>query len=203
MCGKFEVLTLDEVRGIITAVQYQSPLTPIPDWPARFPSVTPGDEISVIVPAPGSKLGVKKLVWGYNAPWDNRRGLAFNTRIERASEDTMWTSGFQSGRILVASPAFYESDSNHKPHRFANEDEAIPLLMAGIAEGDRFSLVTRAADDTVSPYHDRMPLVLDAAAALQWLEVGHAAVDPRSSQVPRVKLRHNPLSPMSGQLSLF
>ena len=200
MCGKFEVLTIDDLSGIITAIEFQSPLTPLPDWPARFPSVVPGDEISVIVPAPGTKLGVRKLVWGYDAPWDNHRGLAFNSRIERADDPGMWANGFESGRIIVAAPAFYESDTKHKPHRFTDANQGTPLLMAGIAEGNRFSLVTCPADETVGQVHDRMPMVLDSAAALQWLEVGTDIIR-RASAIPL--RRHGGSAPLPEQLSLF
>lgn len=42
-------------------------------------------------------------------------------------------------------------------------------LIAGIYQGDDFSMVTTASNSTVLPVHERMPLVLKPSELRRWL----------------------------------
>ena len=46
------------------------------------------------------------------------------------------------------------------------------FLLAAVREGDRFSIVTTRPNASVSPVHDRMPLVLGSGESSVWLADG-------------------------------
>ena len=49
MCGRFVMLTFDEVLQVVQCLEFHTPFNALPDWPAR-PSAYPGSEAPVIVP---------------------------------------------------------------------------------------------------------------------------------------------------------
>lgn len=76
-----------------------------------------------------------------------------------------------------------------------------PLLLGGIWQGDRFSIVTTEPNEVVRPVHDRMPLALSAKGALAWLAGNTAAEQLASSDMESTALY--PTAPEQGQLTLF
>lgn len=52
MCGRFKMLTMDEVTEVIHLIQMHAPFNCLPDWPAG-PDVRPGAIAPVIVPGIG------------------------------------------------------------------------------------------------------------------------------------------------------
>ncbi len=134
------------------------------------------------------------MIWGFSVTW--QRNVVFNARIERAGDaGGMWSEAFAARRCVVPAWTFFEPHRSEtaisprtgraikRQYAFASLD-GTPLLLAGIydrplvddgagseqAEPPRFSIVTTAPTDGISPIHDRMPLVLDPAESRAWLE---------------------------------
>lgn len=134
------------------------------------------------------------MIWGFSVSW--QRNVVFNARIERAGDaGGMWSEAFAARRCIVPAWTFFEPHRSEtaisprtgrtvkRQYAFASPD-GTPLLLAGIydrplvddgaetkqAEPPRFSIVTTAPTDGISPIHDRMPLVLDPAESRAWLE---------------------------------
>ena len=134
------------------------------------------------------------MIWGFAVTW--QRNVVFNARIERAGDaGGMWSEAFAARRCVVPAWTFFEPHRSEtaisprtgraikRQYAFASLD-GTPLLLAGIydrplvddgagseqAEPPRFSIVTTAPTDGISPIHDRMPLVLDPAESRAWLE---------------------------------
>ena len=134
------------------------------------------------------------MIWGFSVTW--QRNVVFNARIERAGDaGGMWSEAFAARRCIVPAWTFFEPHRSEtaisprtgraikRQYAFASPD-GTPLLLAGIydrplvddgagpeqAEPPRFSIVTTAPTDGISPIHDRMPLVLDPAESRAWLE---------------------------------
>nr|WP_239442884.1 SOS response-associated peptidase family protein [Gordonibacter sp. An230] len=141
----------------------------------------PSSVVTLIVPTGfGTQLAVADMTWGYQVPW--KKGVVFNTRIETAlgSSSNMWRVSLERRRCLVPAWSFFESHATEtvpsprtgKPMRrlysFARAD-GTPLILAGIHEAGRFSLVTTEPSTVVAPVHDRMPLALSADGAALWL----------------------------------
>lgn len=54
------------------------------------------------------------------------------------------------------------------------------FLLAAVREGDRFSIVTTRPNASVSPVHDRMPLVLEPGESGAWLGPDFATLADRN-----------------------
>lgn len=148
---------------------------------ASRPEALPSSVVPLIVASgDGCGLAVAHMAWGYEVPWKN--GPVFNTRIETAlrSEGSMWAESFARRRCLVPARGFYESHATEtvpsertgrpvkRQYAFAAPDGA-PLLLAGVHDRGRFSLVTTEPNAAVAPVHNRMPLALEPGEAALWL----------------------------------
>ncbi|HOW57278.1 MAG TPA: SOS response-associated peptidase, partial [Smithellaceae bacterium] len=79
-------------------------------------------------------------------------------------------------RCLIIANGFYEWSKEKKPYLFRFRDNR-PFGMAGIygktpaAGGEKasFAIITTAANEIVAPVHDRMPVIIPAAACEEWL----------------------------------
>lgn len=176
---------LDDFRESLSA--------PAPRELAAHRDAFPSSVVALIAPTGlGTQLAVADMVWGYEVPW--KKGPVFNTRIETARDNpsSMWRASFERRRCLVPAWRFFESHATEmvasprtgKPMRrsysFARADGA-PLILAGIHEAGRFSLVTTEPSPVVAPVHSRMPLALDADGAALWLVGDFAAALGRSA----------------------
>lgn len=184
MCVRMCPLTMEEAQAVLDAratpgahaIRYIERPDPLRD--AR-----PGSLVPVYVPE-GDGLAVARLTWGF--PLDGKPNAVFNTRIESALEQLrlgrrgMWARAIAQGRCLVPVRAFYEG---HMTERVESERTGRPVrrqylfrlpgarafLLAAVREGDRFSIVTTRPNASVSPVHDRMPLVLGPGESSVWL----------------------------------
>lgn len=153
----------------------------------------PSSVVALIVPTGcGAQLAVADMAWGFDAPW--KAGAVFNTRIETALGETagMWADAIGRRRCVVPARAFFESHASEtvpsartgrpvkRQYAFRNADGS-PLLMAGVHERGRFSIVTTAPNETVSRVHGRMPLVLAPGEAALWLAGRYEGLADRSS----------------------
>lgn len=76
-----------------------------------------------------------------------------------------------------------------------------PLLLGGIWQDDRFSIMTTEPNEAVRPVHDRMPLALSMQGALAWL-----AGDADAEQLVPSSMKSTalyPTPPEQEQLTLF
>lgn len=232
MCRRFVMLEWDEVLQILHRIEMNVPLGADEEWPARDIDVYPGSEVPVIAAActegetsrPSvdtadkrrGTLAPVRLRWGIEAPWDARK-LLFNTRIETALAPGggIWSDAFRTGRCIVPTLGFFESSETETvasprtgkavkaQYRFA-APEGLTLL-AGVREQDAFSVVTTEPNEQVAPVHGRMPLVLRAGEALQWLFGDAAALADRTGVALDVSTEATPAASGSegAQLSLF
>lgn len=187
MCRKFTMLAWDDVLGVVQALEASAPLNLQPDWPACRDAV-PGSEACVVAAGSGA-LEPLRLTWGF--PLSGSGKLVFNTRSENAASSPLWRDAFLNRRCIVPAWAFFESHRTEtergasgrprrRQYRFLPEGGGGPLLMAGIWQDRRFSVLTCAPDDRVRPVHDRMPLLLSASSALDWA-AGAAPEECRSA----------------------
>ena len=188
MCGRFELLTVEEIAEVIAAVEGKRPYRPNAgngDETAGFDSARArsqahtGSAVPLIAPLDGGPLCATEAVWGFEADWNKR--LVFNTRIESAlSGAAMWREAAEDGRCIVPAAAFFEPHSFDtmpsprtgrlvkRPYRFVDAN-GIPLLFAGVQADGRCSIVTCEPNRWVAPIHPRMPLALRFEEVATWL----------------------------------
>jgi putative SOS response-associated peptidase YedK len=169
---------------------------PPPDLAARY-NVCPGEPIlAVVAGRDGLRMGW--LRWGLVPPFatDPRAGArAINARAESVSTRAAFRHAFRTHRCLVVADGFYEwrRDGREKQPFFVRLRSGRPLAFAGLWERWRppdgtgpplvtGAIVTCAANGVVRPIHDRMPVILDAAARDAWLDP--ACADPARVLVP-------------------
>lgn len=142
-----------------------------------FRDIFPGKKAPVYFFEDGQLL-LKELIWGFPVDW--AQGPVFNTRLESGLEGKeMWKEVFIKGRVILPTFGFYEphltktvpSPRTGKPikQQYLFDRAGKLFFMAGVFEGDYFSLMTTPPNPLVAPIHDRMPLVLERDEIALWL----------------------------------
>ena len=214
MCGRFVMLTREEVARVVAAVERGEWLQPL-DGTIERAQAFPGSEIEAFGTPDGS-LAVGSFHWGFPVEWG--KNPVFNTRIESAlSGRGMWRDMVESGRCIVPAASFFEphrSETVRSPktgrqikraYEFAHDDDS-PLLLAALTDGTHCSIVTTEPNRWVSPIHDRMPLVLHFEEVEQWLGGALSDIEPLADRgvynlSVHPELDNLPTEP--SQLSLF
>jgi putative SOS response-associated peptidase YedK len=122
--------------------------------------------------------------WGLLPPWAKDTKLAYSTinaRLESVAEKPAFRSAWKQRRALIPSSGYYEwmkLDAKTKQPYFIHLDGAPVMFYAGLWERRTddaghelltYSVITRAADQTVETIHDRMPLILPPTMFADWL----------------------------------
>lgn len=157
--------------------------------PGEHFNVAPTDEASVVVDKDGRRA-VVRYRWGLQPHWvEDGRSAAkmINARAETLERSPAFREAFRRRRCLVPVDSFYEwrrEGAIRQPYRIARSD-GMPLVLAGLWAGRRdrdtdhvvrtFTIVTSAANERIAELHDRMPVVLPAAAWDAWLGRAPAA----------------------------
>ncbi len=167
------------------------------------PDAYPGSKVAVALPVYDKGLQAAVLTWGFSRPQPaaenpaarKRNQPLFNTRLETAVEQArtgrgLWAEAIARGRCLVPVRAFYEWDGRAEASgsggtpkrecRFTVPGGGV-FLLAGLAQEDRFSIVTTTPNHWVAPVHNRMPLVLGPGESRLWLEGDFEALADRGT----------------------
>ncbi len=115
-------------------------------------------------------LELKEMHWGF--PQYQKKGLLINARAETAPERRTFRESILHRRCVIPARHFYEWDSDKNKVTFFREDRLV-LFMAGFynrfQEEERFIILTIQANASVSPVHNRMPVVLDESELEDWV----------------------------------
>jgi putative SOS response-associated peptidase YedK len=147
-------------------------------------NVAPQAFVYSIVDTPTARrLGV--MQWGLVPSWaaDPLAGpRPINARLETLLDKPQFADALERRRCLLPVDGFYEweklPDGRRQPYFIAGADDR-PLALAGLwdrwigSEGDAHvtcTIVTTAANATMSVLHDRMPAILEPAAWSDWLD---------------------------------
>ena len=164
----------------------------------RYGDVGPARQAPVIVGKQG-RLFADAMTWGF--PRYDGKGLVINARSETAAEKPMFRDSFRFRRCVVPAKHFYEWDSAKNLVTFRRPDDPV-LYMAGLYEPfsgqNRFTVLTTAANASVSKFHDRMPVLLDRNDLAAWLFDGSAAPQLTEKEMPALASWQD-----NEQLSLF
>ena len=127
-------------------------------------------ELAPVIAADGQGLCCRWQRWGF--PGFAGRQLIFNTRSESVLEKKTFRESVGRRRIAVPAAWFYEWNQRKEKNIFCQKGQRV-LYMAGFydryQDGDRFVILTTAANDSMRPVHDRMPLILERDEIPQWL----------------------------------
>ncbi len=167
--------------------------------------LAPGDEAAVIV---GADRRMVTMRWGLVPRWAKEEKIGdrmINARAETVAEKPSFKNALKSRRCLIPADGFYEwaaadGGGRKQPMRFTMADGA-PFAMAGLWEAWQrpeggvvfsFTIITTEANETLRPYHHRMPVILCPEDYEKWLDP--AVTDaglllPLLRQYPAEKMR--------------
>lgn len=194
MCGRYRIKDTDRLTAHLRAT------FGIPDWvkdshDPRFniapwqdcPVVTMDEEGDVVVPA------MQHMRWGFIPPWEQaeRPKMApINAKAENVATTGLFRNSLQKRRCLVVADGFYEwqklDERTKLPFDLHLRDNR-PFFFAGIYEQATatrpatFAILTTRPNELVARIHDRMPVILEAEKARQWVKPGAMATDELSA----------------------
>lgn len=109
------------------------------------------------------------MQWGFLS-FD--RKLLINARSESALEKKSFSDSILHRRCIIPAAHFYEWDKNKIKNTFTPLQGA-SLYMAGFYNlfdnENRFIILTTAANGSMAPVHDRMPLLLPEEKVREWI----------------------------------
>lgn len=120
----------------------------------------------------GKEDGVilRSVRWGL--PGFQKGQVIFNARSETALEKSTFRDGVLHDRIVIPAVSFYEWNKRKEKNTFTRSDGKV-IYMAGFCRGtgeeERFAILTTAANESMAPIHDRMPLILEESEVEPWL----------------------------------
>lgn len=178
MCGRFsQQRPASELAEIFAAEPLAEELGP------RF-NVAPTDPAYVVVQR-DERRAVVAYRWGLVPHWADSPRIGsrmFNARAETLGTSPAFADAFRRKRCLVPVDGFYEwhrTDGRRQPYTIGRADGQ-PLVLAGLWSGWRdpaldqvvrtFTIVTTGPNEQLAWLHDRMPVVMPAAAWASWLE---------------------------------
>ena len=174
MCGRYYIDddTSKEIEKLVREIQGElSRETAAALQRIRKTDVRPADEAPVLLAA-GGRIGCAWLRWGFPLQQDSGKGLVFNARCESAAEKPLFREGIRHRRTVIPASAFYEWDSRKAKFTFRREQGGA-LFMAGCCrpyqDGEHFVILTTAANGSMEPVHDRMPLLLQEDQVTDWI----------------------------------
>lgn len=171
MCGRytlFDDTQDDRLIDIINEVNRKHPTEPV-----KTGEIFPANPAPVLLSAAGGQtVEAERMIWGF--PHFKGSGVIINARAETAVEKPMFRGSLEARRCAVPSTGFYEWTRDREKRKFRfNLPGREALYMAGIyqvfAGQPRFVILTTAANESMAPIHDRMPVILTEDEVGQWI----------------------------------
>ena len=135
-----------------------------------------------------AELGTELLQWGF--PGFDKGKLLINARAESVKDRPTFADSYAERRCVLPAAGFYEWDKKKEKVIFTVPESKI-LYLAGIyrpyGEEKRFVVLTREANASMAPVHDRMPLILSRAEVWPWVNGGSEADDILANVLPLLK----------------
>ena len=180
MCGRFtQAYSWSEVHEFLSVIGTARNLRP------RY-NIAPTTAIDVVRHAEGDRELVP-MRWGLVPAWWSKMlkdlPATFNARAETVSEKPMFRDALRRRRCIVPASGFFEWTGGKGakiPHLFTAADGSPILAFAGLwdrwtdpALGDEIlsaTIIVSGASAWMTPYHDRMPVLLGVDDFGGWLD---------------------------------
>lgn len=186
MCGRYARFTPAEVYARLFDAEGD------PGLEASY-NVAPSQ---AVLAARASAQGHRELValhWGLIPAWAADPSFGYrtiNARAETVAVKPAFRSAYRTRRCLIAADGFYEwrmVGGTKRPY-FIRLTQGRPFALAGLwerwtdgqAQIESCTIVVTAANEALSPIHDRMPVILEPTDYGTWL-------DPALTDINRVQ----------------
>jgi putative SOS response-associated peptidase YedK len=183
MCGRYSLEArpseIVEAFGLAEAIAI----------PPRY-NVAPTQHVPIVRLDPETRdRRLQTVRWGLTPAWARNPRPLINARSETVAGKPSFRSAFKHRRCLVPATGFYEWQKlgpAKQPFCIRRRDGQV-FAFAGIwdrcpdEKGDpaeAFVILTCAPNQTMEPIHNRMPVILEAAAYSLWLDPGVQSPEP-------------------------
>ena len=175
MCGRYTVIANPEVLRALFGYDEQ------PNFPPRY-NVAPTQPIAIVRLVDG-KRHFALVRWGLLPSWvkdPKTFTLLINARGETVCDKPAYRAAMKRRRCLIPADGFYEwqKAGDRKRPFYVHAKSGAPLAFAGLWEtwmgpnGEELetaAIVTTAANGTLKPIHERMPVIVPREAFDLWL----------------------------------
>ena len=164
MCGRYymERGTWDHVRRDFAEIGAMPDLRP--------GDIVPSADAPALILNEQRRLRAVSFIWGF--PGFDQKRLLINARAESIREKPVFSDSILSRRCVLPAAGFYEWDHEKQKCTFTQPGRPV-IYLAGIwrpyGEEKRFVIITREANASMLPVHDRMPLMIEAGDVREWL----------------------------------
>lgn len=180
MCGRFAFYSPAEAAAALFGVSASVDMKP------RY-NIAPTQDIAAIRNCPEGQSDERELVrfrWGLVPFWAKDPSIGnrmINARAETVAEKPSYRAAFRHRRCVVLADGFYEwrRENDAKTPYFISLASDGPFGLAGLweswtdkATGESLqttTLITTSANEFMQPLHHRMPVILQAQTAGDWL----------------------------------
>lgn len=183
MCSRYTLRRRLQDVGLL----FRVPLGPgVAAMPPRY-NVAPSQPVGVVARNERGQVDLRLMRWGLVPHWAKDLAIGtklLNARIETVTEKPSFRDAMKYRRCLIPADGFYEwttaTDGKKQPHLIHRPDDGV-FAFAGLwehwqdADGNELetcAIVTTASDGVVARLHDRMPVIVDPAAGMRWIEAG-------------------------------
>lgn len=130
------------------------------------PNLRPDNAVLVV-----TRDGAIMRRWGLKASWDNK--LIINARSETIEEKSSFRPLLEQ-RCLIPATGWFEwqaiAGARRKRKHRLQPDGQHSFSFAGLTDGQRVVMLTRAPTPEIAHVHDRMPAVLARADEKRWID---------------------------------
>ena len=178
MCGRYVLTaTPEELQALMGYLDEEI-------FPPRY-NIAPTQPAAIVRLDHGARR-FALVRWGLVPSWvkdPKAFALLINARSETAAEKPSFRAAMRYRRCLFPASGFYEwrrGPNKQKQPYWIRPKEGGLLAFAGLwetwsdrdgGEIDSGCILTTAANETIAPVHDRMPVVIAPAEFARWLEV--------------------------------
>ena len=176
MCGRFVITSAPEALRKLLGYKEQ------PNFPPRY-NIAPTQPIPVVRFDRGERH-FALMRWGLIPSWvkdPKQFALLINARLEGIAEKPSFRAAMKRRRCLIPADGFYEWQKRGKTKQpyFIRARNRTPFAFAGLwetwtdrdgGEIETAAIVTCAANKTLTPVHDRMPVIVLPEQYDAWLD---------------------------------
>lgn len=192
MCGRFAFYSPSEAAVALFGVSATAEVQP------RY-NIAPTQFVAAIRNSDDAERELVMLRWGLVPFWAKDPSIGnrmINARAETVAEKPSYRAAYRHRRCIVLADGFYEwqKAGDIKIPHFISLASGAPFALAGLWEnwsdkesGDTLqttTLITTAANDFMEPLHHRMPVILEANMAGEWLAGSNDLLDDVAAITP-------------------
>jgi putative SOS response-associated peptidase YedK len=192
VCGRFAFYSPAEAAAALFGVSAATEVKP------RY-NIAPTQDLAAIRNSIDGERELVMLRWGLVPFWAKDPSIGnrmINARAETVAEKPSYRNAYKHRRCLVLADGFYEwqRQGDAKTPYFISLASGEPFALAAIWENwadketgeslQTTSLITTEANDFMTPLHHRMPVILEAETASDWLAGSNELLDDVAAITP-------------------